>query len=288
MTTGSPRRLAAVLTCHNRRESTLACLAALQAQEGDAVEVEAVVVDDGSTDGTGAAVAERYPQATVVYGDGDLFWAPGMRLGLAQAYAGDHDLYLWLNDDTTLDPHALAALIATHDDVVASSGAPALVVGATRDPDTGVHTYGGRRRLDPRRPLAFGLVPITDRPVACDTMNGNVVLVSREVVGRVGNIDPAYRHSMGDFDYGLRARAAGCGVFVAPGTVATCASNPPPPWGTRPLRRELRTLVQRRVPGLPPSSWATFARRWAGPAWPLYFVSPYLKESARVVAAHLR
>ena len=287
MTAPAPLRIAAALTCFNRRDQTLACLQALQ-QQRDVPPVDVVLVDDGSTDGTGAAVTERFPEATVIYGDGQLFWAPGMRLALQQAYARDCDFYLWLNDDTMLDPGALATLIQAHDEVVASTGAPAVVVGATRDPGHGWHTYGGRRQTNPRRPLAFAMVPLADEPVACDTFNGNVVLVSREVVRRVGNIDPAYRHSMGYFDYGLRARAAGCTVHVAPGTLATCASNPPVRWGTRPLRKELQTLVQRRAPGLPPTSWATFTRRWAGPGWPLYFASPYLRECARIVAAHVR
>ena len=57
-------------------------------------------------------------------------------------------------------------------------------------------------------------------------MNGNTVLVSRAVVRRVGNLDPAFAQQMGDFDYGLRARAAGCSVWTTPGTIGMCASHP--------------------------------------------------------------
>ena len=47
------RRLCAVLTCFNRKDKTLACLAALQASRGvEQWAVQAVLVDDGSTDGT--------------------------------------------------------------------------------------------------------------------------------------------------------------------------------------------------------------------------------------------
>ena len=74
-------------------------------------------------------------------------------------------------------------------------------------------------------------------------MSGNATLISREVVRRVGNIDPAFVQLMGDFDYGLRARAAGCSVWIAPGTVGTCASNPKRRPRERPLGEELRRLV---------------------------------------------
>ena len=46
-------RIAALLTVHNRRDLTVACLSALFNQKlPEAVELQAYVVDDGSSDGT--------------------------------------------------------------------------------------------------------------------------------------------------------------------------------------------------------------------------------------------
>src|SRR5690606_12086568 len=134
--------------------------------------------------------------------------------------------------------------------------------------DTGVHTYGGRTRLSRLRRTRFSLVPPADHPQEVETFNGNVVLVPRAVATRIGHVDPAYRHSWADEDYGLRARAAGMSVWQAPGTVGTCARNPQPVFGRRPLRQELRELWGMRL--FFPSDWATFTRRWAGPAWPVF------------------
>jgi GT2 family glycosyltransferase len=112
-------------------------------------------------------------------------------------------------------------------------------------------------------------------------MNGNATLISRVVVRRVGNIDPAFVQQMGDFDYGLRARAAGCSVWIAPGTVGACASHPKRRPGEQPLGEQLRQLWS--IKELTPRSWAVFCRRWAGRLWPLYWLSPYVRRGARLV-----
>jgi len=112
-------------------------------------------------------------------------------------------------------------------------------------------------------------------------MNGNATLISRPVVRRVGNIDPAFVQCMGDFDYGLRARAAGCSVWIAPGTLGTCASHPERRPGDQPLGEELRHLWS--IKELTPRSWAVFCRRWAGQLWPLYWLSPYVRRGAGLI-----
>jgi GT2 family glycosyltransferase len=280
-TTSPPRtRVAAVLAAHNRRDLTLACLGSLRRQGAEGLVVDAYVLDDASSDGTGAAVAARFPEATVLQGDGQLYWNGGMRRALAAAMAGDYDHYLWMNDDTRLDDGALAVLLAAEAALRRRTGGPVIVAGSTRHPDTGELTYGGVVRPSRWRRLHWELVAPAAVPLPCETMNGNAVLVPRAVVDRVGNIDLRFSHAMGDYDYGLRARRAGCSVWVAPGTVGTCASHPRRRSDTQPLTSEWRRLWSTKE--LSPRSWAVFARRWAGRLWPLYWLSPYVRRAARL------
>jgi GT2 family glycosyltransferase len=274
-------RVAAVMAAYNRRELTLACLCSLRGQRVPGVTLDAFVLDDASTDGTSEAIAEQFPEVTVLHGDGKQYWNGGMRRAFGAAITRDYDYYLWMNDDTRLDDGALAVLLDAERCVRERGAAAAIVAGSTRHPDTGELTYGGVVRVSRWRPLRHELVEPSDLPRPCDTMNGNATLVSRAVVRRVGNIDPAFVQQMGDFDYGLRARRAGCSVWVAPGTVGTCASHPARRPGERPLGEELRQLWS--IKELTPRSWAVFCRRWAGRLWPLYWLSPYVRRGAGLI-----
>jgi GT2 family glycosyltransferase len=282
----SGTRVAAVMAVHNRRDVTLACLDRLRAQDVPGVALDVYVLDDASTDGTAEAVARQHPEVRVLRGNGQLYWNGGMRRALAEAMAGDYDHYLWMNDDTRLDDGALERLLRTSDELRQAGRDRAIVAGSTRHPDTGALTYGGCARPSRWRRLDWALVEPAEAPRPCETMNGNAVLEPRSVVERVGNLDPAFIQQMGDFDYGLRARAAGCEVWIAPGTIGRCASHPPRRTDVLPLRSELTRLWSAKE--LAPGPWLVFARRWAGPLWPLYWVSPYLRRGLRLVAERVR
>lgn len=279
----SELRLAALLTCHNRMDRTLGCLTSLYAQvDPTAVAIEVFLVDAGSSDGTRAAVRERFPQVTLIERGTDLYWNGGMRVAMAHAYETDPDLYLWLNDDVQLDGDSLARLLTCHRELDANRAAPAIVVGSTRDPVSGRHTYGGVQRTDRWRPMRYDLVPPGDQPEQVETMNGNCVLVPRGVVARIGNLSGAFTHGMGDYDYGHRAERAGCEVWLAPGTIGTCARNPTAERASS--FDEQRKRLTTPTGGLPPTEWFTYVRRWGGPFWPAYAISPYVRRVTRWAA----
>ena len=80
-------RVAAVMAAYNRRELTLECLRSLRAQHVPDVTLDAFVLDDASTDGTGEAIAEQFPDVTVLHGDGKQYWNGGMRRAFGAAIA---------------------------------------------------------------------------------------------------------------------------------------------------------------------------------------------------------
>ena len=282
-----PLRVAALLTAHNRRDLTLECLESLHRQVGHSAHVDTYLVDDGSSDGTARAVQQSFPQVRLLRGDGTLFWGGGMRLAFATAFRDAFTHFLWVNDDTRLEPDALARLLTTERRNTTAGRKPAIIVGTTRHPATGELTYGGQRRPSRVRPLHFELVaPSDSTPLPADTMNGNFVLIPRAVAEAIGNISDVYIQQMGDLDYGLRANAAGFDIWIAPGTIGWCADHPRRPRRDEALISSLKQLWSTKE--LEPRAWLRFSRRWAGPLWPLYWVSPYARRTAEVLTEQLR
>lgn len=212
--------IAILLTVHSRRDKTLSCLYQCFLQ-GDALQSEGQyrmsvhMVDDGSTDGTSEAVRERFPLVDIIKGDGTLYWNQGMRLAWGEAAKTDPAFYLWINDDTVLRDGALATLMETSQFLRHR----AIVVGTCED-KSGNLSYGGRTKSGKM------VVPDPDIPEPCYTFNGNLVLVPRTVYKSLGNLEPRYHHTFGDYDYGVRAAAKDIIRVVAPGILAQCDRNP--------------------------------------------------------------
>jgi GT2 family glycosyltransferase len=185
---------------------------------------------------------------------------------------------LWLNDDTTLHAPALSSLLAlARAEAHTRHNNPVVVVGTTQASIGGTATYGGLRHLTAWRPLHHTKVVEAD-VAPCDTMNGNCVLIPSAVANKVGNLDAAFVHAMGDIDYGLRVSKAGFSIMVFPGFVGVCAHN-----SIDNTFMDTRLSLSERwqkimsLKGLPPKQWYVLVRRHAGLLWPLLFVWPYLK-----------
>jgi GT2 family glycosyltransferase len=246
--------------------------------------VDVYLVDDGSTDGTTAAVTESYPQVKILQGDGSLFWNGGTRKAFAEAINHDYDYYLWLNNDTFLYPNALSNLLETYRSLLKRGERRAIIAGSTCDPKTKTLTYGGVVRRSRWRPLKFDLVEPGEQVKHCDTMNGNCVLIPREVVQVVGNLELAFTHYAGDWDYGLRAGKQGCTVWIAPGYVGTCSQNYQPGSeadlpvnlgdGLKKIGQPKGLPVREQVLH-PIGEWKVFAQRHGGLLWPIYWLIPY-------------
>jgi len=279
MTDETCPRVAVLMSCFNRRSGTLRCLQALGRQSVQQPRrVEIYLVDDGSSDGTADAVRERFPAVHLISGKGNLYWNGGMRLAFAEARKGEADYYLWLNDDTILVEDALDTLQHT-DSALKEKGITAIIVGSTRDCRSGKLTYGGwemRKGLVTRTMVR--VEPKADAPRECFTMNGNCVLIPREVIDRIGILDGNFTHSFGDFDYGFRACAAGVRLFMSAGYIGTCSENPiAGTWRDTSLPMAKRWKHLTSAKGSPLPDWFLYCRRHLGPAWPLYLVSPYVK-----------
>ena len=208
-------KVAVLMTCHNRVETTLKCLDGLAANaENETVDVW--LVDDGSTDGTSERVKSWHRQnadvvnLTVVAGSGNLYWAKGMALAWRSAAISDYDFYLWLNDDVALYPEALSGLLNDYRKV------GGVIVGACCEPGGGAISYGATDAMDRK------IVPKGTPQKADGWLNGNFVLVPREVYRKVGMISDEYTHARADYDYAERLKRTGIPFYSSSKFVGEC------------------------------------------------------------------
>ncbi len=187
--------------------------------------MDVFLTDDGSSDGTSEMVKELFPKVKILKGDGNLFWAGGMRNSWREALKGRYDAYLLLNDDTTIYPETFKKIIKTKDFCIKEHGVEGIYVGATKDLITKEISYGGSTFTN-RFLGTMQRVPINeDEPVSCELGNANIMWVPRTVVGKIGILSEGYVHGMADYDYTMKAVKSKIPVLVLPGISGECIDD---------------------------------------------------------------
>lgn len=262
-----------MLTCFNRKNATITCINSL-VQGNPSVDFRFIVTDDNSSDKTAETLGTLPYQITVLEGDGQLFWNGGMRMALEYALQEKNktQYYMLINDDVTFYPHAIESLIER------SRRYPeAVFAGSTKD-TSGKTSYGGVRLLS-RRFAKFALVEPSAEYKKCDTFNGNCVLLPAEVFIAVGNLDPLYRHSMSDYDYGMKLTRMGYTIYNAGEPVGDCCDNAVTgSWRDTSLPRRERLRRKESPKGLPYRDWWHFIRKNYGFVSAVYHsATPYIR-----------
>lgn len=270
-------KLAVLLTCHNRRDKTIECLRALNtARFKSDILINTYLVDDGSTDGTKEAVKRNFPDVVLVAGTGNLFWNGGMRLAWEVAASSEeHDYYLWLNDDTILVDYALNELFECESEAENLDGKPALIVGACKESEkSNSFSYGGRDDAD-KPVLPNGALQLSR------FINGNAVLIPKEIFNSVGNLSAEYTHAMGDVDYGLRVNQKGYSCYTTRRYIGICPINQGIPLWRDPTISVMKRWKMFHSPkGLNMKEYNTFRRKFWGWKWVIFAVKAYCKMLA--------
>lgn len=225
-------KIAVLLTCHNRQKKTETCLKSLQAslkQEGinKTVQAEIFLTDDGCTDDTVQSARSVYPDEKVLHilqGDGNLFWAGGMRFCWREAMKrhNEWDYYLLLNDDTELMTNVFGELFGAENHIREKYGLNGIVSGITCATDNpNKLTYGGDVWKNKFLATRERLKPI-GKPQMCDFTNANILLVPKDVVDKIGIFFEGYQHGKADFDYSNMARKAGIPVVLTANFCGYC------------------------------------------------------------------
>lgn len=218
------QHIAVLYTCHNRKEKTIRSLASLKnaiSAHKDPLKVTIYLTDDGSSDGTSAAVKEQFPEVIVLKGTGNLFWAGGMINSWKAAIKNQHDGYLLLNDDTFITENIFGDIYKTKAYTLKTYGEEGVYIGSTKDPNTGKLTYGGATLIN-RLLYKFTILEPNGGFQPCDLGNANIMYVAAPVVDKVGILSEGYVHGIADYDYTLKCKKRKIPVLVMPNYCGLC------------------------------------------------------------------
>ena len=198
-----------VVPVHNRLETTKSFLIYLQQQ--DYASVKLIIIDDGSTDGTGEYLASL-PDANlmVIKGNGNLWWSGAMYIGLdyVKMVAKEKDYLLMVNDDVRFERNYISTL------VYESFANNLAVVGSSqRDEASGAFLTCGYK-IDY---YSMRFIPLNaDTQISIDALPGRGVLFPMSIVNKVGNINKKFfPHYFSDLDYTTRISELGFKVVIS-------------------------------------------------------------------------
>ena len=208
-------RVCVLILNRDRREDTLACLSSLLARPYANLDV--VVLDNASSDGTPAAVRAAYPQIQVIETGGNLGYAAGNNVGLEWARRHEAEYALLLNEDTIVDPDFISHLVD------AAQARPELaflgpIVYHYSEPEV-IQSAGGMIAPDWRTFHRGQNEPDRGqyaRPSEADWVSGCAIFLRMSVVERIGMLDPAFFIYSEEVDWCVRARRAGFLGLVVP------------------------------------------------------------------------
>jgi N-acetylglucosaminyl-diphospho-decaprenol L-rhamnosyltransferase len=226
-----PPDLSVLIVTYRCRDAASACLASI-AGHAPALELEVVVVDNASGDGTVEMIREEFPDVRLVALDENVGFAGGVNRAAEEA-RGEH--LLLLNPDTVVHEGALDAIVR----FAREHPEHGLYGGRTLDPDGRVNpgscwaqpslrsylffatmlstAFKGSRVFDPE--AIGGWRRDSVREVGIVT--GCLLLAPRAVWQRLGGLDTRFFMYGEDADLSMRAWAAGFRPAITPDAVVT-------------------------------------------------------------------
>ena len=199
----------------NNAPDTIHCVQAIEGWQE--LEPTIWVVDNGSHDDSVEQLRQNCPRARLLLSDHNLGFAAGNNLAIRQAMdAGATRLFL-LNNDADIGEADVMRLMAT----LETTPQAGIVGPLLRDPppESRIQAAGGRNVAWHVNTHLLDL-PASPDPFPVDYVPGTAILISSEVLQKVGLLDERYFISGEIADLCLRARRHGFACLIDPTTTA--------------------------------------------------------------------
>ena len=208
MDTTFKKKIAAVVPVFNRVNDTINCITKLKSLTDEQINIDIILVDDGSTDGTSSLVSSRFADIKILLGDGNLWWTGGVNKGLKYINKNiECDYILLLNNDTNFNKHTLQNLI----NVLHTRSIKTVCSSTVIDEESGkIYNMGQKFSgfFKELKPIYKGddISEHKNEIVKCDSIGTRFVLMPKRIINDVGLFDEKhFPHGYSDFDYFIRS-----------------------------------------------------------------------------------
>lgn len=194
-----------LLPVHNRKEITKKFICSLKKQTVSNYHL--VVIDDGSTDGTSEMITEELPSATILRGNGELWWAGSLQKGFDWFIknANNDDLVLIINDDVVICPDYLEIGSKLLDENI-----DAIIGSISYSMQTNEKADSGIRLL--WNPLRFLRVE-NSKDINCFSTRG--IFLKLKTIKKIGGLHHVLLpHYLSDYEYTHRAVNKGIQIIT--------------------------------------------------------------------------
>ncbi len=210
-------KISIVILNWNRKQDTLECLTSTLAIQDPHFEV--ICVDNGSTDGSSAAIRAQFPSVRLIENGANLGFAEGNNVGIRDALTRNAEFVFLLNNDTVVDPNLLQAFRTTF-----QTYPKAGILGAK------IYLYDERKTLDHlggkwnAQKGIFEFIGLRSQedgiswetPQAIDYVCGAAFMIKRSVFEAIGSLEKDFFLFWEEADFCFRARRAGFQVLTCP------------------------------------------------------------------------
>lgn len=222
-------KLSVIILNFNTREYTLGCLQSIKEQNMDPKgdELEVIVADNGSTDGSIEAIQEKFPWVKIIENKENIGFAAGNNRAIKKARG---KVILLLNSDTVVFPDSFEKMLEFMDKVKDVGAATARLELSDGALDLACHrgfptpwnalTYFLRlERAFPNIRLFSGYHQTWkdfDKVHQVDAISGACFFLRKEVIGEIGLLDEQYFMYAEDLDWCMRIKNAGWKIYYNP------------------------------------------------------------------------
>jgi GT2 family glycosyltransferase len=215
----------AIIPVHNRLSLTIKCLKSLKKQKY-VKDLNIIIVDDASTDGTREYVKKNFPEITILSGNGSLFWGGAVNKGIEYVItiAKCNDWVLLANNDIEFSSNAVEELLNAAEEKKRKSLVGALTVNlddrqTVIKSGTVVESWFLNKTKHVYKGLKLSEIS-SKKTIKVDFITGRCLIHPVEIFFIAGNYDSKnFIHYGRDDEFSMRVKKHGFQTLICPNSI---------------------------------------------------------------------